>query len=114
MKGKEELFGVNFPEVDDHAAFTETSLMLHLEKELVDIEELNRQLNDSDEYEVFYNINSQFINEDFNMWSPRNFDKYSTHNRIGMLKGSSEENGSKMFQTITDVIALNLIIIALM
>lgn len=113
LKGKEDIFGVKFPEIDDHAAFTETSLMLYLEKELVDIDELNTQLNEVDEYEAFYNLSKQVNNEDMKIWSPRNFDKYSIHNRIGMLKGSSSENGKIMFQKVTDAIAMNLITIVL-
>lgn len=111
MRDNENMFGIKFPEVDDHAAFTETSLMLYLENDLVDKEELNRQLNNTDEYEIFYSINFPHIKEDMHnrMWSPRDFDKYSTHNRIGMLKGSSEKNGEIMFKTVTNVIAIDLI-----
>lgn len=109
MLGKENVFGVKFPQVDDHAAFTETSLMLYLHNELVDKSELNR---DTDIYDAFYDLNKTALKPMTSMWSPRHFDKYSVENRIGSLVGSSANNGEIIFNTVTDAIADDLINIA--
>ena len=77
---------VNFPDIDDHAAFTETSLMLYHHKNYVNEEYMEDAIK-NDDHPVHEKQPNGVI------WSPRNFDKYSHFNRIGKIKGASSLNG---------------------
>ena len=106
MKGKEDEYGVEFPDVDDHAAFTETSLMLYIYNELVDKTKMNTDKNVEWKEELGTSKDKSGLN---GFWTPRNFDYASVNNRIGSLYGASSENGKKIFDTVTTEIAKGLV-----
>lgn len=91
--------GIVFPETDDHAAFTETSLMLYLQETLVD----------ENNIDLSAETNENWKKLNISMWTPRNFDDFSINNRIGDVKGASKEIGEKLFNLITIIIESDLI-----
>lgn len=108
MKGNEAIYGIdNFPAVDDHAAFTETSLMMHVFD--CGVDKVSMIVNgDWDEETRCAGIENK---PHINFWSPRDFNKVSVNNRIGSLKNASKKNGEKIFDAVTNEIAKDLITI---
>ena len=78
-------------ELDDHAGFTETSLMMHYFHQYVHMENLS---NDIDLYEK--SESSKLV------WTPRNWDMYSCNTRIGDPRDATPEVGKVISDHITE------------
>ena len=84
--------------VDDHAGFTETSLMMYCYPEFVEIKNV---LSDS-----VTNGASRYNEEKtHHLWTPRDWNLYSYETRIGYVEGSSPEQGQGMFEYTTNKLA---------
>lgn len=91
----------NAPEIDDHAGFTETSLMLHffgIGSTYVHMENLS--LDDNDLYAKTKTTTP--------LWTPRNWDEYSCNTRIGNPRDANAEAGKLIAEHITDVLSQEL------
>lgn len=89
---------IDFPEVDDHAGFTETSMMMAYFPQFVRLEYLDKQKEDK---EVPEKIKG--------MWTPRDWDEVSTFTNIGDPSTSSAEDGTMLMEYVTHVISKSLI-----
>lgn len=98
---------INFPKVDDHAAFTETSLLLYYVGEVV-----NKKYMENAKDIENSEIELQDRHKPLDFWTPRNFDDVSINNRIGEIGDASVENGKKIAEFLEDMIATNLTIIS--
>lgn len=96
-KEKEPLNSIPFPEIDDHAGFTETSLMKYYFPESV------KSIYNAGIYE------NKEHTEIKGMWTPRNWDDVSYYTGVGDPSKSSKEFGEKISNYITDVICKSLI-----
>lgn len=92
---KNELKHIPFPDVDDHAAFTETSLMLYLYPEKVNMSAI------TDDTKDFEKPNSV-------LWTPRHWDEVSYYTRVGKIGEASAEYGKDIFMYIVDKIVKNI------
>lgn len=100
MRPNEGFYCVKFPKVDDHAAYTETSLMLHLFSDLVEMENIKRKDFTWEEEHAPIEKYSKL-----RLWHPRDFDEYSENNRIGSVQNACAEHGEKMYGFITDFLS---------
>lgn len=89
---------MSFPEVDDHAGFTETSLMMAYLPYFVRTEYLDKQKEDKESKE-----------RPKYMWTPRDWDDVSTFTNIGDPSTSSEEDGEFLMEFVTHAISKSLI-----
>lgn len=89
---------INFPEVDDHAGFTETSLMMAYLPQFVKEEYLNSQ---PDEKETKQKIEG--------MWTPRDWDEISKFTNVGDPSTSSAEAGEYLMEFATHLIGKSLV-----
>ena len=96
-KKEEPLNSIPFPEIDDHAGFTETSLMMHFMPEVVKLE-YNKVPYEEKKHE-----------EIKGMWSPRDWDEVSHYTCVGDPSTASAEFGKKISDYVTDVIGKSLI-----
>ena len=88
----------NAPKVDDHAGFTETSLMLHYFGDLyVDKDALQP----IDEIEIYKETSKV-------LWTPRDWDIYSHNTRIGYAGDATEKYGEILAEHITDELSKEL------
>lgn len=85
------------PDVDDHAGFTETSLMMHYFPDKVHMENLAKN-----EKEWYPKPNAEAI------WTPRDWDKSSWNTRVGDPRNASAEAGKKIAEHVTDILAKDL------
>lgn len=81
----------NLPRVDDHAGFTETSLMLYYFPEYVD----ESKMQNSEKLEWY-------PKKDNKLWTPRDWDKYSIDTRVGEIGFASAEYGKKIAEHIVE------------
>ena len=77
-------------ELDDHAAYTETSLMLHVHPELVHLEHL-----------PFEEENVGKPNDGC-FWKPRDWADCSVNTRVGTVGMASGQNGKTMFDYVAE------------
>jgi len=98
-KAKEPLSLIKFPEVDDHAGFTETCLVMTFLKDFVNPEDLKLQAGP-------YEKETDRINE---MWTPRNWDSVSQFTCVGNPSEATPEYGAIIVKHVTDVISDSLI-----
>ena len=87
---------IPFPDTDDHAGFTEASLMLHYCPELVDTGNTPEGVRETTGYGLS------------TMWTPRDWDRFSVNTRIGDASEASARYGSMMAEFITDRISEDL------
>ena len=100
-KGCDEFKDIPFPEVDDHAAFTETCLMLTHFCEYMRMGD-NLVLGDLNEVKKPYlKLNS--------MWTPRNWDFSSVNTRVGSVEGASPVYGHIMTQVVVEKITEDIV-----
>lgn len=101
-KNCDELKEIPFTKIDDHAAFTETSLMQFYYPQFTFMNNLKT------EYEVpFVTLGNR--KEIEGVWSPRNFDKASINTRIGDVGFASGVHGAKIAEFVTDKLSMCLI-----
>lgn len=93
---------IPFPDTDDHAGFTETSLMMHYAPMLMDFSRSASGVPDKTNYALS------------TMWTPREWDKYSMNTRIGDASMASASYGEEIADFVTTEIARDLESIAWM
>lgn len=93
---------IPFPEIDDHAGFTETSLMMHYAPTLMDLSRSASGVPDKTNYALS------------TMWTPREWDQYSINTRIGDASMASASYGEEIADFVTTEIARDLESIAWM
>lgn len=86
-------------ELDDHAGFTETSLMLHYRDNFVNMENLDMNA---------YDIYAKTKEGNSFLWTPRNWDEYSCNTRIGDPRSSNKEAGRLIAEHIVEVLSKEL------
>lgn len=97
------------PLIDDHAGFTETSLMLYYfnllfnPKHYVNIAELGEYQFDKNETDIYNKVKSNSA-----LWTPRDWDDYSFKTRIGSAKRASTNYGKIIAEYICEQIAKDL------
>lgn len=89
---------IDFPEIDEHAGFTETSLMMAYMPMFVKKEYLDKQKEDLERKE-----------RPKYMWTPKNWDEVSTFTNLGDPSTSSAEDGEILMEYVTHVISKSLI-----
>lgn len=95
-KGCEEFKDIPFPEVDDHAAFTETCLMMSHYCGYMNLDN-NVNLNGLNEVkEPYLKLNT--------MWTPRDWDLSSVNTRVGSAENASPEYGYIMTNFVVEKI----------
>ena len=94
-----ELTGKKLCYPDDHAGFTETSLMLHYLSDAVEMD-----LTTDDESKDFYGNAKSYKH----FWSPRNWDDNSYMTRVGFAGEATAEDGEKIAEYITDELSKEL------
>lgn len=87
---------IPFPEIDDHAGFTETCLMLNYACMAMDFHATAEGVKD----EVRDSLQT--------MWTPRNWDQYSINTRIGDASQATAFYGAQIAKFVTDEIAKDL------
>lgn len=96
-----KLTGLEMKYPDDHAGFTETSLMLHFRPYLVDMDmTTNRPEEDN------------YIRQDtvtHRLWTPRDWDQYSHETRIGFAGEATSEYGREIADHIACKMAVDLV-----
>lgn len=89
---------IDFPEIDDHAGFTETSLMMAYLPFFVKEEYLHTQP-----------MKEETTQKIRGMWTPRNWDEISTFTNVGDPSTSSAESGELLMEYVTNIISKSLI-----
>lgn len=79
-------------ELDDHAAYTETSLMLHVHPELVHLENLAEDVYVGKPNEGYF-------------WTPRNWLMCSSNTRVGTVGMASGDAGKIMFDYVVNALS---------
>lgn len=87
-----ESLGVPYYDLDEHAAFTETSLMLYTHPELVKLENIANEEKTGKPRSGLW-------------WTPTDFMERSVNSRIGTVGMASADSGEKIFQLVIDELA---------
>lgn len=85
-------------ELDDHAAFTETSLMLYVDESKVNMQNLKyeAELGDGKGNTGYF-------------WTPRDWVVCSVNSRVGTVGNASRESGEKMFNLVVEELSSEII-----